>query len=261
MNIFWAIIMGLTQGLTEFFPISSSAHLTLMPWIFNFPDPGLTFDIALHAGTLVAIIIALWTDWIALAKGLLEKNKESWKLFGFLLLTSIPGAIFGVLLESKAESVFRTPLLIAFNLVFFGLVLWAIDKYMDNKKTISKMNWKDSIGIGLAQAFAIIPGVSRSGATITMGRTLKFKREDAVKYSFMAALPIIAGASLFGLRHATASEILSAPWMFGFLAAIISSVWAMKFLLKYVKTNNFNVFVWWRFGLAALVLALAIIRR
>jgi undecaprenyl-diphosphatase len=253
--------MGLMQGLTEFFPISSSAHLTLLPWIFKFPDPGLSFDIALHAGTLVAIIIALWTDWTSLAKGLLGKNKESWQLFGFLLLTSIPGAIFGVLLESKAESAFRAPLLIAFNLVFFGIVLWAIDKYMANEKTIKKMTWLDSLGIGLAQAFAIIPGVSRSGATITMGRTLKFKRDEAVKYSFMAAMPIIAGASLFGLRHATASEIISPPWIFGFLAAIVSSIWAMKFLLKYVKTNNFNVFVWWRFGLAALVLALTFIRR
>lgn len=260
MATFWAIILGLLQGVTEFFPVSSSAHLTLLPWIFNFPDPGLSFDIALHLGTLIAILIALWADWLALAQGLLKKDKKSWRLVGFLLLTSIPGAIFGVLLESKAESAFRAPLLIAFNLVFFGIILWAADTYFAREKKMTDMKWPDALAIGLAQAVAIIPGVSRSGATITTGRALKYTREDAVKYSFMAALPIIAGAALFGLRHATAGEILSLPWVAGFLAAIISSIWAMKFLLKYVKTNNFNVFVWWRFALAALVVILFLIR-
>ena len=261
MNIIWAIIMGGLQGITEFFPISSSAHLALLPWFFGFTDPGLTFDIALHFGTLVAIIIALWADWLDLAKGIITFQKKSLTLFGFLLLTSIPGAIFGVLLEDQAKTIFRAPLLIAVNLVVFGVILWAADRYFERIKGIKTMKWSDSLLIGLAQGLAIIPGVSRSGATITAGRGLKFKREEAVKYSFMAALPIILGASIFGLRHATMSEIVSLPWIFGFLAAVASSVWAMKFLLKYIKTNNFNVFVWWRFGLAALVIFVTLIRR
>jgi undecaprenyl-diphosphatase len=260
MNIFWAAFMGILQGITEFFPISSSAHLTLAPWIFNFPDPGLSFDIALHAGTLVAIVIALWGDWIKLAKGVLKLEKASLKLFGFLLLTSVPGAILGILLEDKAKTVFRTPLLIAINLVVFGGLLWAVDNYLSQKKEIKTMKWTDSLLVGLAQGMAIIPGVSRSGATITAGRALSFKREDAVKYSFMAAMPIIFGATLFGLREATVSDLTSATWIVGFVSAIISSVWAMKFLLKYVKTKNFNVFVWWRFALAGLVIILFLVR-
>lgn len=253
--------MGLVQGVTEFFPISSSAHLTLLPWVFNFPDPGLSFDIALHAGTLIAILIALWDDWLALAKGILAKEKASLKLFGFLLLTSIPGAIFGVLLESKAEAAFRAPLLIAFDLAFLGVVLWGIDRLTESRKKMAEMNWVEALGIGIAQAVAIIPGVSRSGATITAGRALSFKREDAVKYSFMASFPIIFGAALFGLRHATAKEIVSLPWVLGFLASIVSSIWAIKFLTKYIKENNFNIFVLWRFALAFLVLILFLVRR
>lgn len=252
--------MGLLQGVTEFFPISSSAHLTLAPWIFNFPDPGLSFDIALHTGTLVAIIIALWGDWLNLAQGIIKRDIKSLRLFGFLLLTSIPGAIIGVLLEDKAKTVFRSPLLIALNLIIFGLILWAADHYFSEKKEIQSMKWLDSLLVGLAQGLAIIPGVSRSGATITAGRSLSFKREDAVKYSFMAALPIIAGASLFGLRNTSVSEMASATWIAGFLAAIASSIWAMKFLLRYVKTKNFNVFVWWRFALAALVILIFVLR-
>lgn len=253
--------MGVVQGLTEFFPVSSSAHLTLLPWVFKFPDPGLSFDIALHAGSLVAVVIALWAEWMILLKGVIKKDKNSWKLVGFLAVTSIPGAIFGALFDKQAETVFRAPLLIAFNLVVFGIILWAVDKYAEKKKTIGKMGWLDSLFVGLSQALAIIPGVSRSGITITTGRALKFVREDAVKYSFMASAPIIGGAALFGLRHVQASELLSAVWVAGFLAALVSSVWAMKFLLKWVKTNNFNIFVWWRFALAALVIILTLVRR
>lgn len=261
MTSFWAIILGIVQGLTEFFPISSSAHLALFPWIFKFPDPGLAFDIALHAGSLVAIAVALWPDWIKLLKGAWEKDARSLKLVGFLLITSIPGAIFGVLLEKKAETVFRSPLLIAFDLVAFGVILWAVDHYTLGQRKIEGMKWLDSLWIGLAQAVAIIPGVSRSGATITTGQALKFNREEAVKYSFMAALPIIGGAALVGLKGVPLHEIASAPWILGFLASLVSSYFAMKFLLSYIKNKNFDVFVWWRFAVAALVIMLFLVRR
>lgn len=261
MNIYWATFMGIVQGLTEFFPVSSSAHLTLFPWIFNFPDPGLAFDIALHTGTFFAILIALWLDFRIMAKALfLKKPSFEKKMIIFLTITSIPGAIFGYLLESKAETIFRAPLLITLTLSVFGLILFLVDKYLPARDKMEKMNYGKSLFIGFSQALAIIPGVSRAGATITAGRALGFNRETAVKYSFLAALPIIFGASVFGLRKVPLSEIFSMPWLVGFLAALLSSVWAMKFLLKYVKNNNFNVFVWYRIALSLIILFIYFVR-
>jgi undecaprenyl-diphosphatase len=261
MNIFWAIILGTVQGLTEFFPVSSSGHLALLPWIFKFPDPGLSFDIALHAGSFIAIIALFWSEWLGLAKAFFSKEASFEKrLAWFLILTSVPGAIIGALLESRAESVFRNPIIIAITLVVFGFVLYFVDEKMPAKKELKELTWKDSLIVGLSQAVAIIPGVSRSGATITAGRSLGFSRESAVKYSFLAAAPIIFGAAVFGLRHAT-SEILSVSWLAGFFAAAVSSFWAMKVLLNYVKTNTFKVFLYYRIAFAIIVLLLIFIRR
>jgi undecaprenyl-diphosphatase len=254
MNIFWAIILGIVQGLTEFFPVSSSAHLAIIPWMFKFPDPGLAFDIALHAGTFFAILFALKTDWIKLATSLLKKEDTlERKLVGFLVITSVPGAIIGYLFESKAESAFRAPMIVAVTLTVFGLILWAVDRYAKKAEELSKMNWKSSLIIGLSQALAIVPGVSRSGATITAGRALGFSREAAVKYSFLAALPIIFGAAVFGLRHATFSELTSANWILGCLAAFISSFFAIKWLTSYVKKHSFDIFLYYRLAFAAII--------
>ena len=261
MNIFWAIILGTVQGLTEFFPISSSGHLAVLPWIFKFPDPGLTFDIALHAGSFAAIVALFWSEWITLAKAFfLKQSSFEKKLCWFLIITSVPGALFGALLEDKAATVFRNPLLIALTLSVMGIVLVGVDKLAKKSEEISNMNWLKALGVGLSQAFAIIPGVSRSGATITAGRAVGLSRQSAVKYSFLAAAPIILGAMVFGLRHASASDIVSANWLFGFAAAAISSFWAMKFLLSYVKEKSFNIFLYYRLGLAALIVILYLIR-
>jgi undecaprenyl-diphosphatase len=255
MNIFWALLMGLTQGLTEFFPVSSSAHLTLLPWIFKYTDPGLSFDIALHTGTLMAIILLLRTDFEAMAKALFAKKASlEKKLILFLLITSIPGALFGYFLEDRAQTVFRNPVLIASVLLVFGLIMWATDKYSPSTGKMNDLSVMKSFLIGLSQAMAIIPGVSRSGATITAGRALGLTRETAVKYSFLAAVPIILGASMYGLREASTSELLSANWIIGFGAALLSSFWAMRFLLKYVKAHNFNAFIWYRIALAILII-------
>jgi len=261
MNIFWAIILGVVQGLTEFFPVSSSAHLTLLPWIFNFSDPGLAFDIALHAGTFFAILFALSRDWFAIAKSIFKKKKSfNKKLIGFLILTSIPGALFGYFLEDKAATVFRSPILIASTLVIFGIVLWVTDHKITQSKGIEKMDTKKSFLIGVSQALAIIPGVSRSGATITAGRALGFSREAAVKYSFLAALPIIFGASVFGLRHVSVAELSSTVWILGFGASLVSSFVAIKVFLNLSKKSNFDIFLYWRLGLAAIIITLIFIR-
>lgn len=262
MNVFWAIILGITQGLTEFFPVSSSAHLAIFPWLFKFTDPGLSFDIALHAGTLIAIFLALWPDWKKLLTGLLKTEKSfEKKLVWFLVLTSVPGAIFGFFLENKAETVFRTPLLIALTLSAFGLILYWVDHRFQKNGKITGLDSKNAFFIGLVQAVAIIPGVSRSGATITAGKALGLSREEAVRYSFLAALPIIFGATVFGLRHIELSEFLSPIWFFGFLAAFVSSFWAIKAFLSFAARKNFNVFVIYRFLFAFIIIVTLIARK
>lgn len=261
MNTIWVIILGAIQGLTEFFPVSSSGHLTLIPWIFNFSDPGLAFDIALHAGTFFAILYAFWSEWLELLKAISNKKAVfERKMIGFLLLTSVPGAIAGFFLEEKAETIFRTPWLVATTLVIFGVVLLAVDKLTKKAEEIKSMNATKALLIGASQALAIVPGVSRSGATITAGRALGLSREAAAKYSFMAALPIIAGATVFGLRDTSITQILSIDWLLGFIVAFIASLFAMKFLLKYLKTHDFKIFFVWRLVLATTVIVLYLLR-
>jgi len=259
----WAIILGLVQGATEFLPISSSAHLALIPWLARLSDPvlsSLPFDIALHAGSLVAIVAALWGDWIDVVKGAVRGPSFERRLIGFLLLTSVPGAIFGVLLEKDAETVFRSPLIIGITLIVFGVVLWAVDRFVARQDPFESVDWVKALLVGVAQAFAIVPGVSRSGATITAGRALGLSREAAAKYSFMAALPIIAGAVVFGLRDMPLAEILSIDWLLGFVAAAVSSYVAMRFLLSWVRTHSLAAFMYYRVVVGVIVLAVFFIR-
>jgi undecaprenyl-diphosphatase len=257
----WAVVLGLAQGLTEFLPVSSSAHLTLLPWFFGFKDPGLAFDIALHAGSLVAIVVALRSDWVELARGLVRPGRTFEKRLAlFLVITSVPGAVVGYLLEDEAATVFRNPLLVAATLVGFGLVLWAVDRFIASAEPIESMTGAKALLIGLAQAFAIVPGVSRSGATMTAGRALGLSRESAARYSFMAALPIIFGATVFGLRHMSLAALPSADWVLGFAASAISSFFAMRLLLAYVRKRSFAVFLYYRLALSAAVVAVAILR-
>jgi undecaprenyl-diphosphatase len=265
MGHVWAVILGLVQGFAEFLPISSSAHLTLVPWAFNLQGAypvlsSLQFDVALHAGSTIAILVALWADWVSLAKGAWQRKPADLKFVGFLLVTSIPGAIFGVLLEDKAQTVFRSPLLIGCTLIVFGVILWAVDRYAKAADDIGKMTWARSAWIGLAQAAAIIPGVSRSGATMTVGRLTGLTREAVAKYSFMAALPIIAGGAVFALRHVPLSELLSLDWVLGFVAAAVSSLLFMRWMLAYVRKHSFAVFMYYRIVIGVAVIALFLLR-
>lgn len=250
--------MGIVQGITEFFPVSSSGHLTVLPFIFSYTDPGLSFSIDLHAGTLMAIVWVFRFDWLKLARGILKKESSQIKLFTLLLLTSIPGALAGLFFEGMAETVFRNPAIVAFNLIVFGLLLYWVDKKVSNKLNLKALTYKNAFLIGLSQALAIIPGVSRSGATVTAARALGLRREVALRYSFLAAAPIILGATIYGLRKVDIANLLSPNWLVGFAVAAASSAWAMSFLLKYVKNNDFKIFLWWRIALAAVIIALLI---
>lgn len=267
----WAAILGLVQGLAEFLPISSTAHLRLIPWIFNIQQvypvlDSAQFDIALHAGSAIAILIALWADWRLMLTGALRRERPALRLIGFLLLTSVPGAVFGVLFDKKIETFSSpvdfhwAPLLVGAMLILFGVLLWAVDHYTQRKQPIENMNWLRALLIGLAQAVALIPGVSRSGATMTAGRATGLSREAVAKYSFMAALPIIAGAAVFGLKDVPLSTLFSVDWVIGFLASLLSSTLLMRWMLAYVRKHSFSLFMWYRIALGAFVIALFLFR-
>jgi undecaprenyl pyrophosphate phosphatase UppP len=172
MNLFQAILYGIVQGVTEFLPVSSTAHLTLLPWLLGWNDPGVTFDVAVHLGTAVAVILYFIKDWIRLIKaGFTEPKSTDGKLFWLIVLATVPGGIFGVLLDQYAETL-RSPLLIGVMLIIIGIFLYAADKKGSSKTGLSELRAGQSLVIGVSQIFAIIPGVSRSGITMAAGRTI-----------------------------------------------------------------------------------------
>src|ERR1700688_1168402 len=192
ISIFQAIILGTVQGLTEFLPVSSSAHLILVPWLLRWPEPGLAFDVVLHLGSLLALLAYYWRDWVEMGWSLADGRQMPRRFLFFLVVASVPGAIIGILLEKQAETIFRSPVLIAATLAILGLLLWAADGMGSKKRKIRDITFLDALFIGLSQALAIIPGVSRSGATITTARFLGIDRPDAPNFSFFMAPPITA---------------------------------------------------------------------
>ena len=255
---FQALVLGAVQGLSEFLPVSSSAHLILIPWLLNWPDPGLAFDVALHLGTLLALLIYYWQTWVKLVGSLVNNDVASRRLLFLLIVASVPGAIIGLLLEKQAETIFRTPLLIASTMAVLGLVLWLVDKLSRSQRKVSDFTAADAMLIGLSQALAIVPGVSRSGATITMARALGIEREDAANFSFLMATPIIAGAGLLEARKLVAAG-LHAPVVWGFLASAVFGVAAIAGLIRFVRTRTYQPFAWYRIAVAVVVFAVAFV--
>ena len=246
-----ALILGIVQGLTEFIPVSSTAHLILFPWFFNWSGQvdTLTFDIALHAGTLVALIFCFWRDWIDL---FLKKQK----LLGLIVFASIPAGIAGLFLNDIVEKSLREPLLISLMLVAVGVVMLISEKAYKHKG-LENIGVKDAIIIGIAQAFAIIPGVSRSGITISAGLFMGFEREKAARFSFLLATPIIAGATLLHFKKALDGHVYYDFEIFatGIIFSFITGFLAIKFLLSFLKRHPLNVFVYYRFALSAIIIA------
>jgi undecaprenyl-diphosphatase len=264
MSIIQAITLGLVQGLGEFLPISSSAHLVLVSWLCGWPDQGLAFDVALHWGTLAALLVYFWRDILRLAKGFWDSLFRSrrnlrqdlyQRLAWLLIVASVPGALAGKLLEDHAERVFRNPVPIAGALGVFALVLLAADYFGRKQKPLDQIRWWDALLIGCSQALAVIPGVSRSGSTIAAGLALGFQRADAARFSFLLSAPIIFGAGLAHLRHWPAT-IEPGMLLVGFLAAMLSGFLAIRYLLRYLARHDFRIFVWYRLGLAAAILIL-----
>lgn len=257
MTVIHALILGIVQGLGEFLPISSSAHLVLVPWLFGWEDPGLTFDVALHMGTLLAVVLYFWKDWVKLIKAALSRGASKDKrIFWYLVVATIPGALFGLALEKKAETVFRSPLLIGIMMIVMGTILYLADKKREIRK-INTMTLKEAIWIGLSQALAIIPGVSRSGSTMTVARFLTLTREDAARFSFLMSTPIILGAGVLKLRHLTMASI-NLPFSVGVISSFVVGILSISFLLRYLKNNSFGLFVGYRFVIGVIVIAFAL---
>ncbi len=271
MEIIQAIIFGTIQGLTEFLPISSSAHLILLPKFFHWNDPGLAFDVALHFGTLLAVVSYFWKDLLEIVGffleglgfenkyigGFTEKSFYNKRIVWLLIIATIPGAIAGYFLNDLAESSLRSPGLIIFTLVFFGGLLYLADKAAKQKRKIKKLNFKDVILIGLAQSLAIIPGTSRSGATITAGLLLGLTRKTAARFSFLMSMPIIFGAVLFKFPEFIKNGIGQYE-ILGILASALSGYLAIAGLMRFINKVSYKVFFWYRIILAILILIILI---
>jgi undecaprenyl-diphosphatase len=260
------IVYGAVQGLTEFLPVSSSAHLALLPWFFGWEDPGLGFDVALHVGTLLAVLWYFWRDWWELSIGALESLRrgvliadERARLFWKIAAASVPGAVLGMALEHKAEDAFRAPALIAFTLVALGALLYWADRRPETTEGVGAIGWDDALWIGLAQAASIVPGVSRSGVTISVARLRGIGREAAARFSFLLSTPIIAGAALLKIQALVAAGQDPAQLLALAFSALFGFV-SIAALIRYVRQRSYLPFVLYRFVLAALVIVVLISR-
>jgi len=268
MTVFQAMVLGMVQGLSEFFPISSSAHLVLVPWFFRWQDPGLAFDVALHLGTLMAVLIYFQRDlrlliqgfWGSLFRSTRDfQNNLHQRMVWLLVIASVPGAIIGKLFEEQAENAFRNPMLIAITVSCFALILWVADQFGRKPKRLDGIRWWEALLIGCSQALAIIPGVSRSGSTIAAGLGLGFQREDAARFSFLMSIPIIFGAGLVKIRHLS-GDVGLAELAVGFFASAVFGFLSIRYLLRYVAKHDFKIFVWYRIAFAVVILIVFLMR-
>ena len=261
MSIFQALVLGIVQGLTELLPISSSAHLFLIPWVFNWPPIG-DFDVALHFGTLLAIGLFFFKDWIELIKGgyrkaIKKEDSFEGKMFWYIVLATIPGGAIGFLLDHFAEDILTNQFIIATALIVMGIVLYIVDKKAKSEIDYKDMNLKQTFLIGLSQALAFIPGVSRSGITMTTARAMGIKRESAAKYSFMLSAPIVLAATLYKIKDFAFGEL---SFYIGVLASFIVGIVVIKFLLQYLQKGSFKVFALYRVVIGIIVLIIAFTR-
>ena len=278
MPIYQAIVLAIVQGLTEFLPVSSTAHLWLVPWLLKWKDPGLTFDVALHAGTLVAVLSYFWRYWVEMvtlgfglggsssAPGVSvashsarEDLRQNPRLLWYLAVATIPGALAGWRFERAAEEQLRSPMIVGVALIVVGLLMGAGDWLGKRERDLGHVGFLDSFLVGVAQAFAVIPGVSRSGITMTAGLFRKMKRETAARFSFLLSTPIIAGACLkkgMEIRHAGLPHDMRLPFLCGIAVSAVVGYLVIAVLIRYLERRTFKVFVVYRIVLGVVVLLL-----
>jgi undecaprenyl-diphosphatase len=262
MNIFQAIIYGIIQGITEFLPISSTAHLNIAQ---HFMSPNAStesmriVDVSLHLGTLAAVIIFFFKDWINLFhKGFTKPKSKDGKLFWYIILATIPAGILALIFNKKSEAISNNLIIISIALIVLGIVLYFADKQSEKNVHLDNVGLTNSLLIGVSQAFALIPGVSRSGITMTTGRLLKIDRESAAKFTFLLSTPTLLGAGIFKVKDIIHSNIPILPFVIGILTSAIVGAFCIKFLLDFIKTKGFAVFAIYRCILGVAILALVI---
>jgi undecaprenyl-diphosphatase len=271
MPVYQAIILALVQALTEFLPVSSTAHLTIFPWFFGWQDPGQAFDVALHAGTLVAVLLYFFKDWVTLtlcglgmkypANAPAEEVAQHRRLFWYMVIGTIPAGILGALFEHKIEEHFRTPPVISLSLIIVALIMWWADAKSRATRPLEQSNIGDGVAIGSAQALALCPGVSRSGITITAGLFRGFTREAATRFSFLLSTPLIAGAvvthlpKLIKMHKAGGLDLPLSTLLISILVSGVGGYLVIALFLRYLKTHTFKVFIFYRlvFGMIILV--------
>jgi undecaprenyl-diphosphatase len=272
MPLYQAIILAIVQGLTEFLPVSSTAHLALVPELMHWKDPGLGFDVALHVGTLAAIFLFFFKDWVqVIANGLgfsyagSKPDENSRFLLWYLIVGTIPVGIAGLLFGKLAEGTWRSPYVIGTMLIVIGIVMAIGDRVGKEKVGLSQMSWGDAMAVGLAQALAVVPGTSRSGATITAARFRHLDREAAARFSFLLSAPAIGAAAAkdaYDLyKHGGITPDMRLPYLVGILVSAVVGIVVIAFFLKYLKRHSLSIFIWYRVLFGIIVIALAVFFR
>jgi undecaprenyl-diphosphatase len=255
MSIIEAVVLGVVQGLTEFIPVSSSGHLIAGHELFGTTDSTLVFDVALHIGTLLALLLFFWKDLLSLTQYITAKTKQG-RLARIIVVATLPAAILGYLGSDWIDDNLRRPMTVVITMAIMGLLMLLVEANAKKNKKLEDMNMKSGVSVGFAQALALIPGISRSGATITMGMIQGFTRADAAKFSFLLAVPITAGAIVGSLLGAESGELQGQNSVFavGIVASLISGLFAIKFLMSFLSKNSLKVFAYYRLIFAGALL-------
>ena len=248
MSILHAVVLGAIQGLTEFIPISSSDHLVLVPEALGWDEPGLAFDVLLHVASLVALVAYFWSDLVTIARGFVAGDRTARKLVVLLAIGTIPAAVVGYVLNDYFEDAFTDAKAAALQLIITAAILVGaelIASYHRRKqrmRTMDDLNAGDATLIGIAQAISILPGISRSGATIAAGLVLKMERDDSARFAFLLAIPALFGAALVKVPELGGAELTGAPAIGGFIASLVTSYAAIAGLLRYLRTRTLYPF-------------------
>ncbi len=263
MTWFQAVVLGIIQGLTEFVPVSSSGHLVLIPRLLSWPGPSLAYDTVLHLGTLLALVISFWSDWLSLASAWIQSvlrrrvDTNEARLAWFLILATVPAAVMGMLWEDEFEALFDSPIYVAIFLLITGTWLMVADRLGRKSRRLADLSWWQALVVGVAQGLAIAPGISRSGATIGAGLVVQQERESAARFSFLLSAPIILGAGVLQVKdmiEAPASAMSLPVLLLGFVTAFVAGYACIRFLLAYLRQHSLTVFAvyCWAAGLLAL---------
>lgn len=273
MPVYQAVILALVQAITEFLPISSTAHLYLFPWLLGWKDPGLSYTMAVHMGTVLGLVVYFFRTWLTLGLNGIgirfptdapPEDAARWRrAFWYMVAATVPAAVAGVFLESYVETTFRSAYLMGAMLIVVGVLMWIAEARAAHTRSFDSITFSDAMTIGFAQAIALVPGVSRSGITITAGLFKGLTREAAARFTFLLSMPIVAGASakkFLDLRHAAVSiEDMQSFWIGGIVSAIASYL-VIAFLLRYLQTHTLRIFVVYRILFGILILLLAFLQ-